>query len=69
MNGLITKVDVNIIPLGSHDYLIGMDWLEKEHVVLDYYTKTITFLDEGGKQGNIQGILRVVAVREFQPCS
>jgi hypothetical protein len=25
MNGLITKVDVNIIPLGSYDYLIGMD--------------------------------------------
>jgi hypothetical protein len=29
MNGLNTKVDVNIIPLGSYDYLISMDWLEK----------------------------------------
>jgi hypothetical protein len=25
MNGLNTKVDLNIIPLGSHDCLIGMD--------------------------------------------
>ena len=25
MNGLNTKVDVNIIPLGSYDCLIGMD--------------------------------------------
>jgi hypothetical protein len=65
MNGLNTKVDVNIIPLGSYDCLIGMDWLEKHHVVLDCYNKTITCLDEKGKQGKIQGILRVVVVREI----
>jgi hypothetical protein len=28
MNGLSTKVDVNIIPLGSYECLIGMDWLK-----------------------------------------
>ena len=28
MNGLSTKVDVNIISLGSYDFLIGIDWLE-----------------------------------------
>jgi hypothetical protein len=65
MNGLNTKVYVNIIPLGSYDYLIGMDWLEKRHVVLDCYNKTITCLDEEGKRGNIQGIPRTVAVREI----
>jgi predicted aspartyl protease len=65
MNGLNTKVDVNIIPLGSYDCLIGMDWLEKHHVVLDCYNKTITCLDEEGKQGKIQGIPRVVVVREI----
>jgi hypothetical protein len=46
MNGLNTKVDVNIIPLGSYGYLIGMDWLEKHHVVLDFYNKIITCLDD-----------------------
>jgi hypothetical protein len=65
MNGLNTKVHVNIIPLGSYDCLIGMDWLEKHHVVLDCYNKTITCLDEEGKQGKIQGIPRVVDVREI----
>jgi hypothetical protein len=63
MNGISTKVDVNIIPLGSYEFLIGMDWLEKHHVVLDCYKNTITCIDEEGKQGNIQGIPRVVAVR------
>ena len=29
MNDFITHVNVNIIPLGSYDFLIGMDWLEK----------------------------------------
>ena len=65
MNGLNTKVDVNIIPLGSYDCLIGMDWLEKHHVVLDCYNKTIACIDEEGKKGNIQGIPRVVAIREI----
>jgi predicted aspartyl protease len=62
MNGLNTKVDVNIIPLGSYDCLIGMDWLEKHHVVLDYYKNKITCLDEEGKHEKIQGILRAVVV-------
>jgi hypothetical protein len=65
MNGLNTKVDVNIILLGSYDFLIGMDWLEKHHVVLDCYNKKITCLDEEGKQGKVQGIPRVVVVREI----
>jgi hypothetical protein len=63
MNGLTTKVDVNIIPLDSYDFLIGIDWLKKNHVVLDYYKNTLTYLDEKGHQGKIQGISRVVVVR------
>jgi hypothetical protein len=65
MNGLNTVVDVNIIPLGSYDCLIGMDWLEKHHVFLDYYNKKITCIDEEGKQGKVQSIPKVVVVREI----
>jgi hypothetical protein len=28
MNGLCTKEDLNVFPLGSYDCLIGMDWLD-----------------------------------------
>jgi hypothetical protein len=63
MSGVNTKVDVNNIPLSSYDCLICMDWLEKNHVFLYYYYKTITFLDEDGKQGNIQGIVRSLVIR------
>ena len=27
MSGLVTCVDLNFLPLGSYDVLIGMDWL------------------------------------------
>jgi hypothetical protein len=51
MNGLNKKVDVKIIPSGSYDCLISMDWLEKHHVILDCYKKKITCIDEEWKQG------------------
>jgi hypothetical protein len=65
MNGLNIKVDVNTIPLGSYDCLIGMDWMEKHHVVLYCWNKTITCLDEEGKKGKVQGIPRVVTIVEI----
>ena len=39
MNGLNTKADLNILPLGSYDYLIGMDWLEQHHSILYCHNK------------------------------
>jgi hypothetical protein len=65
MNGINTKIDVNTIPLGSYDFLIDMDCLEKHRVVLDYYNKTITCIDEQRKQVKLQGNPRVVVVREI----
>jgi len=64
MNGLSTKEYLNIIPLGSYDCLIGMDWLDKHHAILDFYNKAFTCLDEEGHLRTIQSILRVVTIRE-----
>ena len=33
MNELNTHADMNILPLGSYDLLIGMDWLEEKGYV------------------------------------
>jgi predicted aspartyl protease len=49
LNGVNTSADLNIIPLGSYDILIGMDWLDKHHDVLDFHSKTFRCLDEYGK--------------------
>jgi len=48
MNGLGTKDYFNIIPLGSYGFLIGRDWLDQHHVILDYCNKAFACLDEEG---------------------
>jgi hypothetical protein len=53
---------MNILPLGSYDYLIGMDWLDQHHVVLDYHKKEFTFLDEEGNPRIVQGTPREVTI-------
>jgi hypothetical protein len=65
MNGLNTKTDLNILPLGSYDCLIGMDWLDPHHALLDCHKKEFTCLDEEGNQRKVQGIPRAVTVREI----
>jgi hypothetical protein len=58
MNGLSTKSDLNILPLGSYYFLIGMDWLDQHHAILDCHNKAFTFLDEEGNRRAFQGIPR-----------
>jgi hypothetical protein len=53
LNGVNTNSDINIIPLGSYDILIGIDWLDKHHVVLDCHNNTFTCLDEEGKHSTM----------------
>jgi hypothetical protein len=65
MNGLNSRADLNIFPLGSYDCLIGMDWLDQHHAILDYHNKAFTFLDEEGNLRTVQGIPRVVTIREI----
>jgi hypothetical protein len=60
-----TKEDFNIFPLGSYDCIIGMDWLDQHHTLLDFHNKEFTFLDEEGKLRKVQGILRAVTIREI----
>jgi hypothetical protein len=65
LNGVNTSIDLNIIPLGSYDILIGMDWLDKHHVVLDFHNKTFTCLDGNRKQSIAKGVPRPISIREI----
>ena len=65
MKGLSTKAELNILPLGSYECLIGMDWLDQHHALLDCRNKEFTCLDEEGNHKTVQGIPRVVTVREI----
>jgi hypothetical protein len=41
MSGLPTQENLNILPLGSYDLLIGMDGLASHKTKLDCYSKTL----------------------------
>ena len=64
MSGLVTCVDMNVLPLGSYDVLIGMDWLEAQRVKLDCYNKTFECTDEEGNPVVVKGIPKVISVRQ-----
>eukprot|EP00253_Pinus_taeda_P025715 PITA_25715 len=55
--------DLNVLPLGSYNIPIGMDWLEKHWSLVNCKTKTIYYKDDLGQQQELQGIKRPVQVR------
>jgi hypothetical protein len=65
MNGLSIRDQLNILPLGSYDCIIGMDWLDQHHAILDCCNKAFTWMDEEENPRKVQGIPRVVNVREI----
>lgn len=52
--------NLNVLPLGSYDVLIGMDWLENHWSLVNCKTKTIYYRDELGARQEMQGIKRPV---------
>jgi hypothetical protein len=65
MNGLPTRETVNMLPLGSYDLMIGMDWLDSHKTKLDCYNKILEYEDEEGRKITLQGIQMLVSVRQI----
>ena len=65
MNELNTHADLNILPLGSYYLFIGMDWLEKNRVMLNSYDKTFTCMDDNENIIKVKGISKKVTIREI----
>jgi hypothetical protein len=65
MDGFPTQATLNILPLGSYDLLIGMNWLSTYKTKLDSYHKTLECENEEGKKMTLQEIQRPVSVRQI----
>jgi len=65
MSGFKTQIELNFLPLGSYDVLIGMDWLENHKVVLNCFDKTFTCLNEEGNTILVKGIPRKTSIRQI----
>ena len=61
----ITCVDLNVLPLGSYDVLIGIDWLEYHIVKLDCYKKNFECMDEEGNPVVVRGIPKEISMRQI----
>ena len=51
-----------MIPLGSYDIVLGMDWLGSHRASIDYRKKTIQCKDDQGKDFEIVGIQRPISL-------
>ena len=56
MDEFETVVKLNVLPLGSYNLLIGMDWLEQHKVILNCYNKTFTCLNSDEQPVKVKGI-------------
>ena len=65
MNGFNRYDDLNILPLGSYDMLIGMDWLEKQRVMPNCFDKTFTCIEDTGNPIKVKGISIKVMIKEI----
>ena len=61
MDGLVTYIDMNVLPLGSYDVLIGMDWLEAHREKIYCYNKTFECLDDEGNIRVVKGFPEVIS--------
>ena len=65
MDQFETIVKLNVLPLGSCDLLIVMDWLEQHRVILNFYDKTFTCIKNDGKPISVKGIPRKTTIRKI----
>ena len=65
MDGIFTYADLNIMPIGSYDILIGIDWLELHRGKLDCYSKTFECMDEEENPRVVRGIPKVISIRQI----
>ena len=65
LNDFQTEVNLNILPLGSYDLLIGINWLEKKKALMNCWDKTLHCVYEEGKPFILKGISKPIFVRQI----
>ena len=50
LNDMSTSTHINVLPLGSYNMLLAMNWLYIHKTKVDFYDKAIECLDDDGKK-------------------
>jgi predicted aspartyl protease len=64
LDGQKIRTNMNILPLGSYDVIIGMDWLEQHKAVIDFYTRIRSYTDNFDTLRTTQGIPKPLSIRQ-----
>eukprot|EP00253_Pinus_taeda_P011685 PITA_11685 len=63
--GQTITTELNVLPLGSYDVLIGMDWLERRWSVINCKTKTVSYRDELDSVDKVATVKDIPVVKDF----
>jgi hypothetical protein len=69
LGGQNIKTNLNILPLGSYDVIIRMDWLERHKAVLDCYEKSLKYKDKMTLLGQFKVYKNQSQLDRFQQCN
>lgn len=58
-------MNLNILPLGSYDFLIGMDMLEQYRAIFNFVHKTYIFTSENGETQIIRETPRPISTHQI----
>ena len=61
----VTRINLNVFPLGSYDMIIGMDWLAKYKVILNCFDTTFTYVVEDLIVRKVEGVSKSVSLRQI----
>ena len=62
LGAFTTTVDLHILPLGSYDIVLGMDWLGTHQAYIDCQHKLVQCVDETSGQVELVGVQRLVSL-------
>ena len=62
-NGMHTSFNLNVLPLGSYNMILGMDSLFIRRTKVDFCDKAIKFLDDDGTRRILKGKQKPILVR------
>ena len=63
LNGMPKSTHLNVLPLGSYNMVMGMDWLYVHRTKVDFYEKSIDLFDEKEELRILQGKKKETSVR------
>ena len=61
----VTRINLDILHLGSYDIIIGIDWLKRYQVILNCFDKTFTYVAEDQTVRKVKCTSKLVSLRHI----